>query len=150
MELSDCNYVILRRRKIMIRTVDTDVIVILIGHFYSIVDHYPDADLWIAFGTGKHFLYYHLNTICGRLGREQSPCLPPFHAFTGCDSTSSFYGKTKKKTAWATWSIYPEVSEAFVFMLENTFAQTDCTSHFFLLLERFTILLYHDKTSCIE
>ena len=26
-------------RKIMIRTVDTDVIVILIGHFYSIVDH---------------------------------------------------------------------------------------------------------------
>ena len=84
-------------RKIMIRTVDTDVIVILIGHFYSIVDHYPDADLWVAFGTGKHFRYYHLNTICGCLGRKQSRCLPPFHAFTGCDSTSSFYGKTKKK-----------------------------------------------------
>ena len=113
-------------RKIMIRTVDADVIVILIGHFYSIVDHYPDADLWVAFGTGKHFRYYHLNTICGRLGREQSWCLPPFHAFTG---------------AWATWSIYPEVSEAFVFMLENIFAQTDCISHFFLLLERFTVLL---------
>ena len=31
-------------RKIMIRTVDKDVIVILIGHFYSIVYHYPDAD----------------------------------------------------------------------------------------------------------
>ena len=136
-------------RKIMIRTVDTDVIVILIGHFYSIVDHYPDADLWVAFGTGKHFRYYHLNTICGRLGREQSWCLPPFHAFTGCDSTSSFYGKTKKKTACATWSIYPEVSEAFVFMLENIFAQTDCTSHFFLLLERFTVLLY-DKPAALN
>ena len=47
----------------------------------------------------------------------------------------------QKKTAWATWSIYPEVSEAFVFMLENTFAQTDCISHFFLPLERFTVLL---------
>ena len=94
----------------------TDAIIILNGHFYSIDDHYPDADLWVAFGTGKHFHYYHLNTICGRLGREQSQCLPPFHAFTGCDSTSSFYGKTKK-TAWATWSIYPEVSETFVFML---------------------------------
>ena len=80
-------------RKIMIRTVDTDVIVILIGHFYSIVDHYPDADLWVAFGNGKHIRYYHLNTICGRLGREQSRCLPLFHSFTGCDSTSSFYGK---------------------------------------------------------
>ena len=44
-------------RKIMIRTVDTDVVVILIGHFHSIVDHYPDADLWVAFGTAKHFRY---------------------------------------------------------------------------------------------
>ena len=42
-------------RKILISTVDTDVVVILIGHLHSIVDHYPDADLWVAFGIGKHF-----------------------------------------------------------------------------------------------
>ena len=66
----------------------------------------------------------------------------------GCDSTSSFYGKTKK-TAWSTWSIYPEVSESFVFMVENTFTRTDYTAQFFHLLERFTVLLY-DKTSCLE
>ena len=118
-------------RKIMIRTVDTDIVVILIGHFHSIVYHYPDADLRVAFGTGKHFRYFHINTVCGHLGREQSCCLPPFHGFIGYDSTLSFYGETKK-TAWATWSIYPEVSETFVFMVENTFARTDCTAQFLI------------------
>ena len=135
-------------RKIMIRTVDTDVVVILIGEFHNMVDDYPNAELWVAFGTGKHFCYYSINTICAHLGREQSRCLPPFHAFTGCDTTSSFFGRTKK-TAWAIWNAYPEVNEAFIFMLENSYAQVDTTSPFFLLLERFTVLLY-DKTSVLE
>ena len=34
-------------------------------------------------------------------------------------------------------------------MLENSYAQVDITSPFFLLLERFTVLLY-DKTSVLE
>jgi len=48
-------------KKILICMVDTDVIVILIGQFYNIVGHYPNVDLWIAFGTGKHFRYYSIN-----------------------------------------------------------------------------------------
>lgn len=75
--------------KIQIRTVDTDVVVILIGQFYRLIDQYPNVALWVAFGTGKHFS---INTICGHLGRLKSHCLPPFHAFTGCDTTSSFFG----------------------------------------------------------
>ncbi len=55
-------------RKIMIRTVDTDVVVILIGKLHNIVDNYP---------------------------------------------------------AWAIWNAYPEVNEAFVFMLENSYAQVE-------------------------
>ena len=48
---------------IMIRTVDTDVIVILIGEFHTIHQSYPSADIWVAFGTGKHFRYYHINIL---------------------------------------------------------------------------------------
>ena len=33
-------------RKIMIRTVDTDVVVILIGEFHNMVDDYPNVELW--------------------------------------------------------------------------------------------------------
>ncbi len=76
---------------IMIRTVDTDVVVLLVGHFYSLCEQHPNVDIWVAFGTGKHFCYYHINTICSNLGVEKSWALPPFHAFTGCDTTSSFF-----------------------------------------------------------
>lgn len=135
-------------RKVMIRTVDTDVIVIIISQFHSIIDHYPEAKVWVAFGTGKHFRYYNINSICAHLGRERSRCLVPFHAFMGCDTTSSFFGRTKK-TAWAIWNIYPEVNKAFIYMLENTYSEVDIDSPFFCLLERLTVLLY-DKTSVLE
>lgn len=50
--------------KILIHTVDTDVVVILIGQFHKVIDRYPNAALWVAFGTGKHFCHYSINTIC--------------------------------------------------------------------------------------
>ena len=134
--------------KILIRTVDTDVIVILIGQFHNIIDQYPNAELWVAFGTGENFCYYSINSICETLGRLKSRCLPPFHAFTGCDTTSSFFGKTKK-LGWNTWEAYPEVSTAFLHMTENDFDEVSLTSSHFLLLQRFTVLLY-DKTSNLE
>ena len=42
-------------KKVMVRTVDTDVVVILIGQFYNIVGQYSEAEIWVAFGTGKQF-----------------------------------------------------------------------------------------------
>ena len=72
----------------------------------------------------------------------------------GCHRTSSFYGKTKK-TAWSTWSIYPEVSEAFVFIVENMFARIDCTAQFFHLEghpnreKTVTNLQFIAKNSCL-
>ena len=101
----------------------------------------------MAFGTGKHFRYYSINTICAHLGKLKSRCLPPFHAVTGCDTTSSFFGKTKK-SVWNTWSAYPDVSTAFLHMAENPYDEVNLTSSFFLLLERFTVLLY-DKSSAL-
>ncbi len=124
---------------------DTDVIVILIGQFHHFIDQYPNASLWVALGTGKHFRYYSINAICAYLGRLKSRCLPPFHALTGCDTTSSFFGKTKK-SAWNTWSAYTEVSSAFLHMVDHPYNEISVTSSSFLLLERFTVLLY-DKSS---
>ena len=61
-------------RSIMIRTVDTDVVVILISQFHSVIDRFPEAKLWVAFGTGKHFRYYSINAICAHLGTITLPC----------------------------------------------------------------------------
>ncbi len=134
---------------ILVRTVDTDVMVILIGQFHAVISRHPNAALWvIAFGTGKHFCYYSINTICAHLGEVKSRCLPPFHAFTGCDTTSTFFGKTKR-SAWNTWNAFSHVNAAFLHMAENAFGDVSASCEFFSLLERFTVLLY-DKSSVLN
>ena len=80
-------------RNILVSTVDTDVIVILVGAYFSFLDTFPDMNIFVGFGTGKHFK---INSICQSLGKEKSRALPFFHTFTGCDTTSQFLGKGKK------------------------------------------------------
>ena len=39
--------------KILIRTIDTDIVILAIAYFFSI----QAKEVWIAFGTGKKFRY---------------------------------------------------------------------------------------------
>eukprot|EP00733_Pompholyxophrys_punicea_P001186 Pompholyxophrys_punicea_v1_NODE_532_length_1739_cov_16.144893.p1 type:complete len:134 gc:universal NODE_532_length_1739_cov_16.144893:599-198(-) len=69
-----------------------------------------------------------------------------FHAFTGCDRVSMFYGKGKKKYHfWDTWKVFPDVTEAFLLQSESV-TQILLDSRVFALLERFVVLAY-DKES---
>ncbi len=45
-------------RNILVHTVDTDVIVILIGLFFDINSSAITTTIWVAFGTGRNFRYY--------------------------------------------------------------------------------------------
>lgn len=134
-------------RKVCIRTVDTDVIIIIAGIFFELQEIYPDMDIWVAFGMGKNFHYFHMNNICQSLGKEKCQGLPFFHAFTGCDTTSQFLGKGKK-SSWGAWKAYPSATAAFQFVLSNPFKKVDKDSTLFELIERFTCVLY-DKTTSI-
>ena len=127
-------------RSILVRTVDSDVIVILVGLFSNF---HPDTSVWVAYGTGKFFRYYNINTIFQALGPEKSKALLFFHAFTGCDTTSQFLNKGKK-SAWDAWSAYPEATSAFVGSIEQPFYQN---SRLFAVLERFTCELYDKSTT---
>ena len=132
----------------LIRTVDSDVLVILIGKFHHLMSIRPDLNIWVGFGTGRNFTYHHINTICASLGEERCISLPVFHCFTGCDTTSSFYGRGKT-TAWTAWYHYPDVTKAFMFVAQNPFTDLDKESYHFKLLERYTVVLY-DKSSDVE
>ena len=132
----------------VVRTVDTDVVVILVGKFHQLLTINPFVSIWVAFGAGKAFTYFHINSICHSLGENKSLALPVFHSFTGCDTTSGFFGKGKK-LAWETWKCYPDVTEAFTHMALNPYIQLDNVSQYFQMLERFTIVLYN-KTSELE
>ena len=67
----------------LVCTVDSDVIVIIVGKLYYLFKRHPAADLWIAFGTARIFRYLHINAICNALRREKN------------HSTTSFYPRTQ-------------------------------------------------------
>ena len=127
-------------RKLCIRSVDTDVVVLVISTFNAIN---PD-ELWLAFGTGTKFRYIPIHEVVTNMEPRICSTLPMFHAFTGCDTVSSFCGRGKK-TAWNTWNVYPDVTRAFE---ELQMMQTEISELTMKTLERFVVLLY-DHTSDI-
>ena len=109
--------------------VDTDVVVILIGKFHHLKVIQPDLDLWVAFGMGRNFSFISINIVCAGLGEARSRSLPVFHALSGCDTISTFYGKGKK-SAWQAWELYPDVTPTFEFLANNPFHQLTVDSDY--------------------
>ena len=132
-------------RKLMLRTIDTDVVVLAISSFNRL----NVAEIWIAFGAGNTFRYIAVHNIVQALGPERSSVLHlhVFHAFTGCDQTSAFYGRGKT-TAWATWMAYGEVTAAFISLREIPTSQMVLEA--MPELERFVVLLYDRTSTCLD
>ena len=122
---------------VLIRTVDTDVVVIAVSCMQSL----PLKKLWVWFGTGNTTRYIPVHDLATSLGPQRCLALPFFHAFTGCDTVSAFAGRGKK-SAWDAWLAFSEVTTAFVHLS----AEPQDTDFHMPLLERFTVVLY-DRTS---
>jgi hypothetical protein len=124
-------------RRVMIRTVDSDILVLSI----AATQHLEIDQLWVGFATGKTFRYIPAHEIACALGPEKCKALPFLHAFSGCDTVSSFAGRGKK-TVWDIWMAFPIVTSAFCILASNP-SNVEDQLH---LLERFVVLLY-DRTS---
>jgi len=122
--------------KAYLRTVDTDVVVQTVYHFNQL----KMSEIWIGFGSGKAFKEIPIHHICEQLGPPRCEALLFFHAFTGCDVTSSMFG-IGKKTAWNAWAAYPEVTDTFIDMTNSPNSFT-LESQDMRRLERFTVLMY--------
>jgi len=128
---------------ILIRTVDTDVVVLAVSLAQELQ---PEDKLWLAFGTGQSFRYLAAHEIADGLGREKARALPMFHALTGCDTVSSF-ARHGKKTAWAVWTVLPELTEALLLLSS---APRDIPHDAMRIIERFVILLYDRTSKCAD
>ena len=124
-------------KQIMIHTSDTDVLVLAVSY----VNELFLESLWLAFGRGKNFRYISVHEIAAHLGPRKSVTLRMFHAFTGCDTVSSFGGR-EKKTAWKAWNAFPAVTDVFYALASPP---VDVTEYVMAPLQRFVIYLY-DKT----
>ncbi|KAL8559114.1 hypothetical protein ACOMHN_046162 [Nucella lapillus] len=126
---------------ILIRTVDTDVVVLAVSLAQELQ---PEDKLWLAFGTGQSLRYLAAHEIAAGFGREKARALPIFHALTGCDTVSSF---TSKKTACAVWTVLPELTEALLLLSS---APRDIPDDAMRIIERFVILLYDRTSKCTD
>ena len=68
---------------VMIRVNDTDVFMIAIAKF----QHLGLNELWLAYGTGKHYRRTAIHSIATQIGDTKASALPFFHSVTGCDTT---------------------------------------------------------------
>ena len=120
--------------KIMIRTVDTYVVILAIANFHKI----NVSELWIAFGTGKQLRYIPGHTIAHIMTPLAREGLPFFHAVTGCTTVFAFSGRGTKG-AYETWKSFPQVSASF----GHLSARLDSISGAdFEMIGKFVILLY--------
>ena len=97
--------------RIRIRSNDTDVIVLAIAVANTLLAN----EVWVTYGTGKNVHNIPAHTVATSLGPKAS-VLPMFHALTGCD-TVSFFGGRRKKTAWDTWNVFPELTPGKSFII---------------------------------
>ena len=133
---------------IQVRTVDTYVVVILVGTFHEMSALHPLEDIWVAFGMGKNFHFLSIKSISEYLGKEVSQGLPVFHSFTGSDTTSAFRGKGKK-SAWQAWQSVMHFTDTLQHIALNLFGLLDAESPYFKSLMRFTVVLY-SKNMCAD
>ena len=63
------------------------------------------SDFVCKIGLGANANYYSINTIAESIGDNMCKALPFFHAFSGCDTVSSFF-KHEKGTMWDAWINY--------------------------------------------
>jgi hypothetical protein len=134
--------------KIMVRTVDSDILVILLGHFENLRTKCESIKLVLAFGVGKDYVLFNINETFASIGAEVSASLPFFHALSGCDTTSSFHRKGKK-AMWNAWKAFSDVTKVFKFIGDNPFSHLDKDAWQINTLERFIIIVY-ERTSVLE
>ena len=83
------------RTNVVVRTADTDVVVIALGCFHQL----QDKRIWVESGiqSKNNLRYISINQLFDQLGEPLYKAMPFYHAFTGCDYTSSFNRKGKIK-----------------------------------------------------
>ena len=88
----------------------------------------------------RHFRYIPVHVIVAEIGPAKASALPAFHSLTGCDSTSSFFGKGKR-TAWDVWKSLPELTLPLQLLSRPNPSEQILTTHT-KVLQKFVSHLY--------
>lgn len=114
---------------IVVSARDTDVLLLLVAHSSEI----PCTNLFMMSGTAAKRKYFNIRAISENLPAASVSALLPFHALTGCDTTS-FICNHSKKSAWKVFRQYHE--------LLSSIGEGELTDEKMKKVEKFVCKLY--------
>ena len=120
----------------LVRTVDSDVVILAIHWFASL----GLSELWVRLGSGKKMHDIPIYTLSAQLGPSRCIALPLFHAVTGCDTVSHLLG-CGKKTAWSAWHSIPGLTDTLVSLTSDPHSLSPQSQHM-ETLEKFVVVMY--------
>ena len=120
----------------LVRTVDSDVVVLAIHWFESL----GLSELWICFGSGKKIRDIPIHVLSAQLGDARCKALLLFHSLTGCDTVSHFLG-CGKKTAWSAWQNTSDLTDALIEITRDP-KLLNQQSQNMKIIERFVVVMY--------
>ena len=125
------------------------VVVILIGICHDLAKHHSGMQLWIGFGTGKHFRYYHINSICQEFGEKKAHALPFFTPSRVLVQRPSPAVEAKSQRGKHGKYIRQPLLHGFISAshINGGFFPLEFTSAAFKLIEQFTCIIYNSTTS---
>ena len=119
-------------KKVVVRTIDTDVVVFLLAYRYFTGNF--ECNVYAMLATGKSVNFYNINDLSIHLGEKK-----------GCDSVSSFFNQRKCKF-WDRWQEFEDLD-----ILTDLFSDlskrppADISDDQVHLLEKFVLFVYYGK-----
>lgn len=126
---------------IVLLTGDTDVLVLSPAYLADVVNSTSTKRLVLKLTSTSSSRFYDIVGIIRGLGKDICKALPWFHAATGCDLNSSFYGKGKVK-AWDTWMKSEHLDDLTALFQKLGDTPTNISEIDFLLLKCFFVEMY--------
>lgn len=125
---------------IVIRTVDTDIAAIMLGHMHHLND---GLHVWMLIGTGNNLRYVDLTKIHEQLGESICKSLPGLHAITGCDYNPAFFRQAKSKP-FKILKNYVEFQEALMYLGHSEIMEDNNKQHeIFNVIQSLLCYLYN-------
>ena len=116
---------------------------------YSHLFSSNSIDLICQFGFGDKKKYHCIKTIASSIGPDKCKALPFFHAFSGCDTVSSFYGHSKTKI-WDSWFKSSNMEQITNIFTELSNQPKEITSTQIDIIEEFLMSVYYPKSNNLE
>lgn len=132
-------------KNIIVRTVESDILTIVLGQFELIIQKHDNLSVYVGFGKCKDYIVYDIMETFINIGTQVVTSLPFFHAPTRAASTSTFHRKSKL-VAREAWKSFPIVTNLFFWVMHTPFSIFNNKSWQFNITERFIIVL-HNRVS---